>query len=151
MKVEFSNNGITDSLTGAPAPRNFFENLAREIANSKRKYQPLAIMTIKYLPSTPSVASETEIIDLARVIKKNMRKGDFYSRIAQDGYWICIHADEIEGSAAEVRFNEKISDLYSSKKIEPQPNKSTIEIAMNLWDGEMNQSTWVEAIDRSYF
>ena len=74
MKVEFSNNGVTDSLTGAPAPRNFFENLAREISKSRRKYQPLAIMTFKYLALEEKLA------------KKNEAEKEYYKGIFVDYY-----------------------------------------------------------------
>ena len=143
MKVEFSNNGVTDSLTGAPAPKNFFENLLREIAKSARKYQPLAVMTFKYVPLSERTESEKELTNLGQIIKKNMRQGDFYSRVAQDGYWLCLHGDEKESEFTKARFKEKLSNIYESK--------STIEIAISLWDGEMNLRAWVEAIDSSYF
>jgi len=143
MKVEFSNNGVTDSLTGAPAPKNFFENLLREIAKSARKYQPLAVMTFKYVPLSERTESEKELTNLGQIIKKNMRQGDFYSRVAQDGYWLCLHGDKKESEFTRARFKEKLSNIYESK--------STIEIAISLWDGEMNLRAWVEAIDSSYF
>lgn len=75
MKVEFSNNGVTDSLTGAPAPRNFFANLAREISKSRRKYQPLAIITFKCLPLEEKLAkkneAEQELMELGIIVKKH--------------------------------------------------------------------------------
>jgi hypothetical protein len=48
--IEFSNNGVLDSLTGAPAPKTFFDNLVREISQSRRRTKPIAIVTIKLLP-----------------------------------------------------------------------------------------------------
>jgi len=155
MKVEFSNNGVTDSLTGAPAPRNFFENLAREISKSRRKYQPLAIMTFKYLALEEKLAkkyeAEKELMELGIIVKKSIRSGDFYSRMAQDGFWVCLHADELECGEAKIRINEKIKSSYELKKSQPILNTSRVEIAINLWDGEMNQSSWIEKVDSAYF
>lgn len=155
MKVEFSNNGVTDSLTGAPAPRNFFANLAREISKSRRKYQPLAIITFKCLPLEEKLAkkneAEQELMELGIIVKKNIRSGDFYSRMAQDGFWVCIHADELECREAKIRIGEKIKASHEPKKSQPNKNKSRIEIAINLWDGVMSQSSWIKKVDSSYF
>ena len=97
MKVEFSNNGVTDSLTGAPAPRNFFENLAREISKSRRKYQPLAIMTFKYLALEEKLA------------KKNEAEKEIKSRF-----------DGVTGSAVNPILREGNSDRRAPKAVKNQ-------------------------------
>ena len=151
MKVEFSNNGLIDSLTGAPAPRNFFENLEREISKSQRLYQPLAIMTFKYLTTASEGDSEKELIELGRSIKKNMRKGDFYSRIAQDGFWVCIHANENESADSKKRFSKALLNVFNQEKSKATFSKSKVEISINLWSPEMSKAAWIRAIDLSYF
>lgn len=136
-QVEFSNNGTLDSLTGAPAPKVFFENLAREISKSKRKFQPISIVMVQVLPdfalapdkvlvetsntknknvqnksniNIRGSAYERELILVGRCLKSNMRGGDFYSRIADNGFWICLQGDAIDAQNAVNRFALKISE-----------------------------------------
>ena len=71
--------------------------------------------------------------------------------MAQDGFWVCIHADELECREAKIRINEKINASLEPKKSQPILNTSRVEIAINLWDGVMSQSSWIEKIDSSYF
>ena len=139
-QVEFSNNGVLDSLTGAPAPKIFFDNLAREISKSKRKFEPISIVTVQVLPDFTLASSkslgasyktknknvqnenrqnetdanlyesayEIELISVGRCLKTNMRSGDFYSRIADNGFWICLQGDAIDSEKAVKRFALKI-------------------------------------------
>ncbi|CAB4746606.1 unannotated protein [freshwater metagenome] len=131
-QVEFSNNGALDSLTGAPAPKVFFDNLAREISKSKRKFQAVSIVMVQVLPDFVLVpdkalgtisknknetdanlhgsAYEKELISVGRCLKSSMRGGDFYSRIADNGFWICLQGDSVDAEKAVKRFALKISE-----------------------------------------
>lgn len=211
-QVEFSNNGTLDSLTGAPAPKVFFENLAREISKSKRKFQPISIVMVQVLPDfalapdkvlvgnakalTKKVQIETkkvqnkndinirgsayerELILVGRCLKSNMRSGDFYSRIADNGFWICLQGDAIDAQNAVNRFALKISEAKNienklARKIagknNPQEeknllagrkliknnasinNKPSSVFAICEWDGRVNEAEWVQKIDLLYF
>jgi len=134
--IEFSNNGVSDSLTGAPAPKTFFDNLAREISQSRRRPQSIAIITIKLLqenkeakPIKNSKQNSTTIEGLkikdskssnlffekqlalvSKTIKTNMRGGDFYARIAEDGFWVCLQGNLAEATRTAERFEVEILD-----------------------------------------
>jgi GGDEF domain-containing protein len=170
--IEFSNNGVSDSLTGAPAPKTFFDNLAREISQSRRHPQSIAIITIKLLqeneeakPLKNSKQNNTTVKDLklkdlkstnlffekqlaivSNTIKTNMRGGDFYSRIAEDGFWLCLQGNLAEANSTAERFEAKILDKLK------QPNREVrVEVTSTEWSANLDSNFWIEEIDQKYF
>jgi GGDEF domain-containing protein len=180
--IEFSNNGVSDSLTGAPAPKIFFDNLAREISQSRRRPQSIAIITIKLLqeneeakPLKNSKQNNTTVKDLkpkdlklkdlkpkdlkstnlffekqlaivSNTIKTNMRGGDFYSRIAEDGFWLCLQGNLAEANSTAERFEAKILDKLK------QPNRKVrVEVTSTEWSANLDSNFWIEEIDQKYF
>lgn len=192
-QVEFSNNGALDSLTGAPAPKVFFDNLAREISKSKRKFQPISIVMAQvlldlYLAAPIKVlvesfntknrnlqskkeinqsgsAYERQLVSVGRCLKSSMRGGDFYSRIADDGFWICLQGDAVDAQKAANRFASKISEAkYLENKMQRRigeghsPDKDLlmvknqrVKFAISEWDGKSNDVEWIHKIDLIYF
>ena len=184
-QVEFSNNGALDSLTGAPAPKVFFDNLAREISKSKRKFQPISIVMVQVLPDfalapdkvlvesskalTKKVQIETkkvqnknninirgsayekELILVGRCLKSNMRGGDFYSRIADNGFWICLQGDAIDAQKAANRFALKISEAKNLDKDHLMVENQRVKFVICEWDGSVNEAEWIQKIDLLYF
>ena len=184
-QVEFSNNGALDSLTGAPAPKVFFDNLAREISKSKRKFQPISIVMVQVLPDftlapdkvlvesskalTKKVQIETkkvqnknninirgsayekELILVGRCLKSNMRGGDFYSRIADNGFWICLQGDVIDAQKAANRFALKISEAKNLDKDHLKVENQRVKFVICEWDGSVNEAEWIQKIDLLYF
>jgi len=170
--VEFSNDGITDSLTGAPAPKIFLDNLEREIAKSKRKYQAISIITVKLNLETnrnqklkkksvnrSSISQkqkmdllvndwkfEKELAEVGRHLKSKMRSGDFYSRFAENGFWICIQGDINDAKKASERFSLDISRINRVQGEIPQ-----VLYIENQWDTKMNQDEWIREIDLVFF
>jgi GGDEF domain-containing protein len=184
-QVEFSNNGALDSLTGAPAPKVFFDNLAREISKSKRKFQPISIVMVQVLLDfalapekvlgtsskalTKKVQIETkkvqnekyinllgsayekELILVGRCLKSNMRGGDFYSRIADNGFWICLQGDAIDAQKAANRFALKISEANNLDKDHLMVENQRAKFVICEWDGSVNEAEWIQKIDLLYF
>jgi len=172
VEVEFSNNGITDSLTGAPAPKLFLDNLAREIAKSKRKFQAISIITVKVtLGSNQNKVQgkdfsrnslknnergldaknrfkgfEKELILVGLTIRSKIRSGDFYSRFAENGFWVCIQGDIEDAKKTSERFSSSFSSAKESSKEEVSINFSEIE-----WDLNMELSDLILYVDLSYF
>ena len=166
--IEFSNNGILDSLTGAPAPKLFFDNLAREISQSRRNSQPVAIVTIKLLSentesainsksklakklSTNQIAKrdlefEKLLALLSNNIKINMRGSDFYSRIAENGFWLCLQGDLAQASSTARRFEKVISEKFSASNV-----KAQLEFSSSGWTRDHDVNKWIAEIDRQYF
>lgn len=166
--IEFSNNGILDSLTGAPAPKIFFDNLTREISQSRRNSQPIAIVTIKLssedteneIKSKRKIAkklSATQIAQknlefekllslLSNNIKINMRGSDFYSRIAENGFWLCLQGDLLQGISTARRFEKVISEKFLTLS-----GKTNLEFSASEWIRDQDVNQWIAEIDRQYF
>jgi GGDEF domain-containing protein len=157
--IEFFNNGTLDSLTGAPAPKLFFDNLTREISQSRRNSQPIAIVTIKLLSENTEVkvTSKSKIAQrnlefekllslLSNNIKINMRGSDFYSRIAENGFWLCLHGDLEQGKIAARRFEKVISEKFSASNV-----TAHLEFTSSEWIRDQDVNQWIAELDRQYF
>ena len=160
--IEFQNNGVSDSLTGAPAPKIFFDNLAREISQSQRNSQSIAIVTIKLLPEvhdinkvkkiTPKPIDQRDLefekllAQLSNNIKINMRGGDFYSRIAENGFWLCLQGDLEQATRTAQRFEKVISEKFSVSNL-----RAHLKFSSSEWKRDQNMNNWIAEIDRHYF
>jgi len=100
--LEFSNNGVVDSLTHSPAPAIFLENVKREHSNALREMRPISILSIQARDSTN--VTSAQLIEMARLITKHMRSGEFYSRISESGFWISVRGSE----AAAITLSQRI-------------------------------------------
>ena len=89
--LEFSNNGLIDSLTRTPAPAIFLSELSREFAGTRRNKQSLTILSLR--SSDPESITEHQIIAMSKSIQASLRQGEFFSRISEDGYWIALRGD----------------------------------------------------------
>jgi GGDEF domain-containing protein len=158
-KIEFSNNGISDSLTGAPSPKFFLDNLTREISKAKRKPQSISIITIKLLPadvitgkkSKSNIESEVtefekDLLAMSKTIKTNMRSSDFYSRLAENGFWLCIQGDLNESEKTVLRMGSKISE----SRVRPIIGKR-IDFAIYEWNSAQDVNAMIKEIDLKYF
>jgi len=100
--LEFSNNGVVDSLTHSPAPAIFLENVKREHSNALREMRPISILSIQARDSTN--VTSAQLIEMARLITKHMRSGEFCSRISESGFWISVRGSE----AAAITLSQRI-------------------------------------------
>ena len=163
-RVEFSNNGLLDSLTGTPAPKTVLDNLDREISKSKRKFQAISIITLKLLPesSRDSISKyEKGLVAIGQSLKSDLRGGDFYSRFAENGFWLCLQGDLVEAKKAADRFSLSISKIKSVEtktkgfppdgQVQPVPKGPQIAISIKEWDGKLNSAEWIQEIDHCFF
>ena len=144
LKIEFANNGVVDSLTGGSAPNVFRLNLKQATSNADRNGEPLTILTVRIHEESLKIKSldsakfiETSLISLAKVIKKNTRGGDFFSRISELGFWILLHGDKLSGVMAKKR-------LIQNSELEIQ---TQLYSRLNSMSGEK----WIKEIDSEYF
>jgi hypothetical protein len=139
--LEFSNNGLFDSLTHAPAPAVFHANLSRAHAAAVREERAISILSLKALPSNS--VTEVQLIETAKKIQQHLRHGEFFSRISEDGYWIAVRGD----STAAHNLGKRIlaeSNSYSQNK--DQWRARVIEFSDK---GSLNE--WIQACDLRHF
>ena len=89
MAIEFRNNGVSDSLTNSISPTIFYSMLEREIALTLRKEVQLSIVTVEI----PGANNDRQMFIANSGLKLCLRKGDFYSRIAVRGFWVCLRGN----------------------------------------------------------
>jgi len=162
--LEFANNGISDSLTGSNAPSVFIQNLSRAVSIANRKPEPLTILTIKFCEPLISkkvradprkIVAETQLLkirsDMARellagtrAITKTLRGGDFFSRIAVAGFWICLHSDLASAQVAAQRF---------ATAVQVEIPNQILNLDVHLYSRRelTTMGSWVSEIDEGYF
>jgi GGDEF domain-containing protein len=100
--LTFASDGLVDSLTLSMAPTLFYQNLQRECATSERDQRELTIVSVAIKKKAALSTAECEelLIALSNLLQKNLRAGDFHSRISDRGFWVLLRADE--ASAREI-------------------------------------------------
>ncbi len=149
--LEFSNNGEVDSLTHSPAPSMFLENVKREHSNALREMRPISILSIQARDSTN--VTSAKLIEMARLITKNMRSGEFYSRISQSGFWIAVRADE----AAAITLSQRIMSQGILSGRETTTNTES-ESQNRYWRTSVIEcapsqdlNSWIKSVDLAHF
>jgi GGDEF domain-containing protein len=137
--VEFSNNGIIDLLSGAPSQNAFMKSLHQALANADRSKSDLTLVTIKIVGEQYKSSGELEIalIDLAKLIRKNLRAGDLFTRMSERGYWLLIHGDKLAGMKIAERLRANAT--------------STTDIQIHMREESTNLASWVSEVDGGYF
>ena len=110
--VEFLNDGIIDSLTQTMAPGLFHDNLKREISRSEREDQELTILSITLAPTDFESLSRYEkaLIEIAHDLRSQLRGGEFFARISDDGFWLLLRSSEAEAEKVMDRLDIRYSD-----------------------------------------
>lgn len=89
-KVEFFNDGVRDRVTGAPAPAIFLEELSHAIQIASREDRALTVLSIVCMNEELLLRG---LLTMTKSIEKNLRRGDFYTRISENGFWLCLRGD----------------------------------------------------------
>jgi GGDEF domain-containing protein len=137
-EVEFTSDGVEDSLTLTMAPALFHENLKREIATAKRESRDLAVLSIALLPEKfDSVAEFQEaLIKLAFALRTGLRGGDFFARISDRGFWVLLRTAEMD------------VDVIIKRLDLPRQEQFEIFVVARKYD---DYSEWIERIDQIHF
>jgi GGDEF domain-containing protein len=155
--LEFENNGIADSLTGTNAPAVFVQNLYRAVSVANRNHISLSVLTIKYYEtevlrnsksnkdlSKIQIEMEQELLAGSRAISASLRGGDFFGRMAIDGFWICLQSNRENAFLAATRFEAQIAKRRAQFD-------SRIALAIYPFQDSTSASSWIGEIDRGYF
>ena len=122
MDIEFSNNGVIDSLTHAPAPAVFLKNLQREYASAQREKRIISIISIQSSPH--EIITEPQLTALARTIVSHLRSDEFFSRISETGYWIAIRGGFAAAGNLAMRIMDDENKKWRTSIIECTPSLS---------------------------
>ena len=135
VTIEFSNNGVIDSLTHAPAPAIFLQNLRREFAGAQREKRALSIISIQSSPH--EIITEPQLTALARTIVTHLRSDEFFSRISETGYWIAVRGGVASAGKLANRIVGEENKRWRTSVIECTPSLTFDE--------------WIELVDRTHF
>jgi hypothetical protein len=75
-----------------------------------------------------------------------MRSSDFYSRVAENGFWLCIQGDLIESEKTVLRLIPKLSE-FRARPI----SENRIVIAIYEWNIAQDVNAMIKEIDLNYF
>lgn len=142
--VEFHNNGVIDSLTHAPAPAIFLENLKREHARFSRSTQPISVISFSLAPSSltgDGSTDEEKLIEMARRIRREMRSDEFFTRISEYGFWAYINGSYYDAEALASRIVKKLG----SKR------ENTWYISVSECVPGRSCDDWIKALDLLHF
>jgi GGDEF domain-containing protein len=136
--VEFKSDGLVDSLTLAMSPQLFHENLKREIAIASREARELTVVSLTLDITKFSTLAEIQevLIEIAHLLKGELRGGDFFSRISDCGFWILLRTDEAG------------ADLVMQRLDLPRRENLTINIAARKLS---DYREWIERLDPLHF
>ena len=121
-EIEFSSDGVTDSLTDALAPARFHEYLTGELSMANRERRTITLISLRLaspaasgdsMRSTPYDSAEKihhELKILSSDIRRLLRGGDQIGRISEDGFWILIRGDLNAAEIASHRFMREVGE-----------------------------------------
>jgi hypothetical protein len=113
-EIDFSSDGLTDSLTDALAPARFHELLIGELTMANREQRKITLISLRLLRG--SIESEgldsakeverihLELQSLSLQVRRLLRGGDQIGRLSEDGFWILIRGDIRSAEIACDRF-----------------------------------------------
>jgi hypothetical protein len=75
-----------------------------------------------------------------------MRGSDFYSRIAENGFWLCLQGDLVQAISTAKRFEAIISQKFMTTNV-----KAHLEFSSSEWTRDQDINKWISEIDQRYF
>ena len=137
-EIEFTNDGLRDSLTLVMSPELFHQNLLREIAAAKRSGWQLVLTSLTLRTDSFETAAtfHEALIEIAFALTHGVRGEEFFARVSDNGFWLLLRSD----SAAVPGILERLK----------LPHLEEISIASVVRD-EMNYQEWIQRVDQIHF
>jgi GGDEF domain-containing protein len=110
--MEFSNDGIRDSLTGVMAPQLFYESAERLISWSRRRDEATSIIVADTSP-----LDEDSMTNLARELAAELRGGDLLSRLGIWNLVFFIVGDERAAAQLIFRLENSVKPKVSYRSV----------------------------------
>ena len=121
---EYSHDGIHDRLTHCAAPPIFYSHLDRMISGSRRSGAPLTLVSI----SIPILSSLDEIISIAHVVNKLMRKEDLCGRTGYFQFVIVLTGNLANGEKLLERIQGSTNLEFTSQLVEWAPEETSLQL-----------------------
>lgn len=138
----------TDPLTGLMNRRHFFELADRELEQTRRSNRPLSFIMLdidhfkKVNDDHGHLVGDAAIIQLADLLKKELRKVDFCGRYGGEEFVACLPDTPILGA---LELGERIRQEVEKLQIDTLDG-NPIHITISLGIAENNKDPNVEAI-----
>lgn len=125
---EYSHDGIHDRLTHCAAPPIFYSHLDRMISGSRRSGAPLTLVSI----SIPILSSLDEIISIAHVVNKLMRKEDLCGRTGYFQFVVVLSGNVANGEKLLERIQSSTNLEFTSQLVEWAPEETSLQLLYRM-------------------
>ena len=125
---EYSHDGIHDRLTHCAAPPIFYSHLDRMISGSRRSGALLTLVSI----SIPILSSLDEIISIAHVVNKLMRKEDLCGRTGYFQFVVVLSGNVANGEKLLERIQSSTNLEFTSQLVEWAPEETSLQLLYRM-------------------
>ncbi len=138
----------TDPLTGLMNRRHFFELADRELEQTRRSNRPLSFIMLdidhfkKVNDEHGHLVGDAAIIQIAELLKQELRKVDFCGRYGGEEFVICLPDTPLQGA---LELGERIRQEVEKLEIDTKDD-NLLHITASLGVAENQQDPNVEAI-----
>ena len=154
LAVNFSHDGLRDSLTHLAAPPYFYENLRRDIATAERNKSRLSLIRFQLFTSSKRDTEKIEIRDesqyevailsFAELLKSLIRSEDLCARLGRMEFTLILKAPlEVANSlSARILHSWQSSEFEcKSSVVAVKAGESSLEILNRLDNQELRAAT----------
>ncbi len=138
----------TDPLTGLMNRRHFFELADRELEQTRRSNRPLSFIMLdidhfkKVNDEHGHLVGDAAIIQIAELLKQELRKVDFCGRYGGEEFVLCLPDTPLQGA---LELGERIRQEVEKLEIDTKDD-NLLHITASLGMAENQQDPNVEAI-----
>lgn len=138
----------TDPLTGLMNRRHFFELADRELEQTRRSNRPLSFIMLdidhfkKVNDEHGHLVGDAAIIQIAELLKQELRKVDFCGRYGGEEFVLCLPDTPLQGA---LELGERIRQEVEKLEIDTKDD-NLLHITASLGVAENQQDPNVEAI-----
>ena len=125
---EYSHDGIHDRLTHCAAPPIIYSHLDRMISGSRRSGAPLTLVSI----SIPILSSRDEVISIAHVVNKLMRKEDLCGRTGYFQFVVVLSGNVANGEKLLERIQSSTNLEFTSQLVEWAPEETSLQLLYRM-------------------
>jgi GGDEF domain-containing protein len=148
-EIEFTSDGVIDSVTRTMAPTLFVHQIYNSIAQRQRHGGAISLILIRCQPEI----TIQQLRSAARSISELMRGGELLCRMGEFGFWILAYADEAQAEAMVGRILKEGSEkpILSGGVKRTNPHAWIEEIDTVSWKPGERALDFISRADRYFF